>query len=320
MVLASGRAKRWTLALRRLWSGYMRFSVLFCGLPVSAGQKHVRLAPEADPRQVVSTLDAVLCQLARRERAWLTVVKEFDDTDQSLFAAMADRGYLRADSLPMNHMEPRFQSLEQYCEALRSHYRYKIKKSLRKFDKAGLRVEALSDPEQIVGVYTDQLHRLYQAVVDKAEHKLEMLPAEFFRELARRLPGHVWLIVIRQGERVVAFNWGLMHGGVFRSLFIGIDYDLNPTADLYFNTMLRGIVFASQLGATDIAVGQTADDFKSRLGCYQRPRFLFLKSRSRLFQMLIRAMATRVFPPPQPQPPRDLFKPNEDDEAEESTL
>jgi len=117
----------------------------------------------------------------------------------------------------------------------------------------------------------------------------------------------------------VAFNWGLLHGGVYRSLFIGIDYNLNPTTDLYFNTMLRGIVFATQQGVTDIVVGQTADDFKSRLGCYQRPRFLFLKSRSRLFHAIIRATAARVFPPPQPLPPRELFKPAGSDETVRST-
>lgn len=310
-VLAGPRVKRYTEVVRRWWPNYARLKILFCGLPVSAGQKHLRFHPEADAARVIDALDDVMRRLARQERVWFVVAKEFEKEDLPRLEGLVRRGYVLADSLPMNHFEPRFSDLDDYCRALRSHYRYKIRKSLRKFDNAGLRVETLWDPQEILAIYTDELHRLYYAVVDRAENKLEILPAEFFRQLVVQLPGEVSLSLIREQERIVAFGWGLTRGGAYRSLFIGVDYSLNAETDLYFNTMLRGIDGALRKGVSDIFVGQAADDFKARIGCYQRPRYLYLKSPSPVFQSIFRRIARLIFPHPPAPPQHELFKPQE---------
>jgi predicted N-acyltransferase len=285
--------------------------ILFCGLPVSAGQKSLILHPQADPAAVATELDRVLSQLAKELRAWFIVVKECDAADLAQLDRLQDHGYLRGDSLPMNHFEPRFRDLDDFCQALRSHYRYKINKSLKKFALANMRLETLVEPECILATYTEQVHRLYVAVVERAEHKLEILPAEFFREMVRRLPGEMSLSLVLQDERIVAFAWGLFHQGVFQNLFIGVDYSLNTDVDLYFNTMLRSIDFGMRAGAKDIFVGQSADDFKSRVGCYHQPRYVYLKATSRPFHWLVRKLKSLVFPPAPLQPQRDLFKPSE---------
>ena len=310
-VLASGALKKFVHAVRRVWNGYLRMKILFCGLPVSAGQKSLILYPAADAKAVAAELDRVLNELARKLRPWFIVVKECDAADLPRLDHLQEHGYLRGDSLAMNHFEPRFRDLDDFCQALRSHYRYKIKKSLKKFAQAGMRLETLTDARKILELYTDNVHRLYVAVVDRAEHKLENLPAEFFRELVRRLPGEMSLSLVWQDERIVAFAWGLLHRGVFQNLFIGVDYSLNTDVDLYFNTMLRSIDFGLRAGASDIYVGQSADDFKSRVGCYHRPRYVYLKSTSRLFHWLVCKLKSLVFPPAAPQPERDLFKPIE---------
>jgi predicted N-acyltransferase len=310
-VLASGILKKFVHGVRRVWNNYLRMKILFCGLPVSGGQKSLLLDPAADAESVAAELDRVLKQLARRHGAWFIVFKECDEADLPRLDRLQDHGYLRGDSLPMNHFEPRFRDLNDFCQALRSHYRYKINKSLKKFTQAGLRLETLVEPQQILDAYTDEVHRLYVAVVDRAEHKLEILPAEFFREMVRRLPGEMSLSLVLQEDRIVAFAWGLMHAGVFQNLFIGVDYSLNTDVDLYFNTMLRSIDFGLRGGATDIFVGQSADDFKSRVGCYHRPRYIYLKATNRLFHALVRRLKSLVLPPAAAQPQRDLFKPSE---------
>lgn len=320
-ILAGAALKRLMDSIRRWWPNYMRLKVLFCGLPVSAGQKHFRLHPEANAALAMRALDEAMRRLARQEGAWFIVAKEFDQSDLVHLDFLRGRGYVLADSLPMNHFEPRFSGLDDYCRALRSHYRYKIKKSLRKFDEAGLRVETLVEPDEILPIYTDELHRLYEAVVQKSETRLEILPAEFFRQLVRQLPGEVSFTAIRRQEQIVAFGWGLTRGGAYRSLFIGVDYSLNPETDLYFNTMLRGIDYALQNGVSDIFVGQSADDFKARIGCYQRPRFIYLRSPNRVIQWFFRRIARFVFSRPPAPAEHDLFKPTgeADRSAVEST-
>ena len=38
-------------------------------------------------------------------------------------------------------------------------------------------------------------------------------------------------------DRIAAFNWNFFHGEVYYFLFAGLDYELNPSLDLYFNLM-----------------------------------------------------------------------------------
>ena len=46
-MLIQGLLRRGTEAIRRVWRRYLYFNVLFLGLPVSAGQSHLRIRPGA---------------------------------------------------------------------------------------------------------------------------------------------------------------------------------------------------------------------------------------------------------------------------------
>ena len=67
----------------------------------------------------------------------------------------------------------------------------------------------------------------------------------------------------------------------------------------------------------DVHVGQTADVFKSRLGCHGRPRFIYVKATRALLSWAMRATAGWLFPPPQASPMRDLFRDPSTNEGEE---
>jgi predicted N-acyltransferase len=302
-----GRARRFVEQVRRLVPSFFKYRVLFCGCPVSTGASHVRLAPGADPLAVFRVLDAGLDRLARQRRARLIVFKEFDETEAPAADALTRLGYLRADSLPMNYLPPHFGSFDELCAAMRSRYRNNIRHSRKKFVRAGLRVEHVRDTAVVERLYTDEVHRLYLAVLERAEVKLERLPAEFFRGLARRFPGDAAFNFLFRDQRVVGFTSGLFHGGHYANLFCGVDYAVNDEADLYFNLMFHDADYALRAGAKSIHVGQTADDFKSRMGCFARPRCFYVRGRGNLLPRILRAAAPRLFPPVPLPPPRNLF-------------
>ena len=297
--------RRIRLALPRL--GLLR--TFFVGLPVSLGQSHLVFAPGADAAAVIGALDAAVEEAAARDGAWLVVWKEFDeaavaDLDPRLLA----RGYRRAESPVMHELEVRFPDFAGYCAALTSHYRNDIRRSERKFRAAGLRVVHLRDPEEIRRRYTADVHRLYEAVVARATVKLETLPVEFFRELTRRLPGLVSLTVIYDGDRIVAFNWGLMDGRVHHFLFCGMDYSAARDADLYFNLMYHQLDDALRGGPARIEVGQTADMFKARLGCRASARYFYVKGGRPTARAALARGFRLVFPDRPPVPSYAVFR------------
>ncbi|MDY0165518.1 MAG: GNAT family N-acetyltransferase [Thermoguttaceae bacterium] len=297
--------------LRRIWPSYLKFRTLFCGLPFSAGQCHVRVSPAASSPSglpaVAGSLHAAALSLARRHRLRLIVFKEFSAAEETMMRQLERLGYIRGESLPMNCAGMRFSCLDDFCACLRSHYRYKINRSRRKFHAAGLRVEHLAG-QAVLDAYTDEVHCLYDAVVDAADVHLERLPARFFRELASALPENVKLTTARYQGRIVAFAWSLFADDVYRDLFVGIDYNLNLDCDLYFNLMLNDLDAAFRTGAREIYMGQTADVFKSRLGCRQEARYVCARVLPTWLKLPFRATSRWLFPPPAPAPARDLFR------------
>jgi predicted N-acyltransferase len=286
--------------------GFLR--ALFVGLPVSLGQSHLAIAPDAEPAAVVAALAEALETIAARERAWLVVWKEFDPAGAARLAPLLAQGYRRAESPAMHELDVRFKDFADYCAALTSHYRYDIRRSERKFRASGLRVAQLHDPAEIRRVYTGEVHRLYEAVVAKSPVKLEVLPIEFFHELVRQLPGMVSLTTIADGDRIVAFNWGLMDGRVHHYLFCGQDYTVARDADLYFNLMYHQLDDALRRGPERIEVGQTADAFKARLGCRPTPRYFFVKPRGLVAGTALRHGFDLLFPGRPPTQVHSVFR------------
>jgi predicted N-acyltransferase len=282
--------------------------ILFVGLPVSLGQSHLAIAPEADTEAVLAALDAPLAEMAARERAWLIVWKEFDPTAAARLDPLLARGYRRAESPAMHELDGAFADFQGYRDALKSHYRNDIRRSERKFRSSGFRVVQLHDAEAIGRAYTPEVHRLYEAVVAKSTVKLEVLPVDFFQELVRQFPGLVTLTAVYDGDRMVAFNWGMMDGRVHHYLFCGMDYAVARDADLYFNLMYHQLDDALRHHPERIEVGQTADTFKARLGCRPVGRYFFVKPCGAMARAALRHAFQLLFPERPPVPAYAVFR------------
>jgi len=277
------------------------------GLPVSVGQSHLRIRPDADLGEVCDTLDMVLRKLAAEHRAALVVLKEFDAEESERLEGLRRHGYLRADSLPMNHFEPAFHSFDEFYAALRSRYRESVRYSLRKFEKAGFRVVRVTGREGADRLYTDQVHRLYEAVLDHAKAKLERLPGEFFRELARQMPDEAVFTFFYREERAVGFICSLIAGSVFEGLVLGMDYEVNREADMYFNLVMKDLALALQQDVVRINIGQNSDTFKARIGCCQRPRYVYVKGRG-VLRRILPLFSGMFFPAVELLPPKSVFR------------
>lgn len=308
ILLAPERWKKIVARIRGVWPSFLKVQVLFCGCPVSTGESHLRITPGTDPHAVLRQLDRLLIRMARTEGTQFIVFKEFGPEQSVQIDTLPELGYVRADSPPMNCFPARFRDFDQVCASFRSRYRNQLLRSRKKFERSGLRVVHLRGGRGVDALYTEDVHRLYLAVLNRAEVKLECLPAEFFRELARQFADGAAFTLIYQGQRIVAFMCGVFHQDVYLNLFCGFDYELNDETDLYFNLMYEDLDYALRQKVQSIHVGQTANDFKSRMGCFLEPRCFYVKARLSALQPLLRAGSTHLFPPASPIPERNLFR------------
>jgi predicted N-acyltransferase len=312
--LAKGRVQKVVAGLERVAPWLFRSKLILCGLPVSAGQSHVRLAPEADRAAVLRCLDRVACQFARREWARLILFKEIDEAGCADLEPLESLGYRRADSFPMNRVEPGSRDFADYLSRFPSKKRRPIRRSQKRLAENGLRVVELYGRDGVADLYTDAVHKLYKAVAERSDVQFEQLPLEFPRELARRMPDNTVFTLIYRGEEIVGFSLSLVSETTFHGMVLGVDYEVNAEAEVYFNLLYQSIDTALRHGAQEICIGQTTDALKhDKLGCYQVPLSIFVKGGRWTMRVVLKAGFSSIFPPRPLLYPREEVQPNTDD-------
>lgn len=297
-LLADGKVKRVAQTIGRVFPRLLEFNVMFCGLCYSAGQSNLRFAPGVDTGVILRQLDELLLALGREEKAKCIVFKEFKPSEKEALDGLLELGYQRADSLPMNHVEPIYRDFDDFLAKQKSSRRYPIRKSQKKFDAAGLRVVQKLGGEGAELLLTDEVYRLFENVFDKAKVKLEKVTAEVFREMARKLPENTAFTFVYDGDRIVAFAASVFTPAVYHQVFVGYDDELNPRCDLYFNLFFHAIDRAYRQNVGVIHVGQSADEFKhQKLGCHQRPLYFYVKGIDWATRHLLERFGKSMFPP-----------------------
>ncbi len=152
------------------------------------------------------------------------------------------------------------------------------------------------------------MHALYRAVWERSLYRLELLSAEFFRELGRRFGEQASLTLICRGEHIVGFTFGLLDGCVYYNMYSGVDYGQNTEADLYFNLFYHSLDHALECGARTLHLGQTSDHFKSRLGTTQQPLYYYVRAVNPIVQWGLRAFSRYVLPPIPKVPNHHVFR------------
>jgi hypothetical protein len=169
-------------------------------------------------------------------------------------------------------------------------------------------VEVLHGAE-IADHYTDDCHRLYEAIWARATYRLERWPATFFRQVARRFGPQASMTRIRTPDgRSAAWIFGVTDGGLYHNLYGGIDYALNPAFDLYFNIYFQDMDRAFREGAKAINMGQTSELFKARIGAEPVPLCFFARGVRPWVQLGLKAGKRWAFPPAGELPVQHVFR------------
>jgi predicted N-acyltransferase len=299
---------RWVLRHIPVLSKLQQLNVLFCSLPGSPGEKSLALTRREESTQVLSVLDRIMHDLAKQNGMDAIFYKEFRDSDLPWMSPLLAAGYRRITGLPMHVFRYRFADFREYCTALKARYRQTINSSVRKLEKGRIAPAVLSDTQEILQRYTPEMHALYQQVVAKSDVKLEVLPIEYFRQIAVELGSQADLITLLKDSKIVAFGWALRDGSTYHLTYAGIDYSLNHEFDLYFNLMYAMLDRALRGGFETINVGQTATAFKARIGCENAPLYEFAKGFGPLMSRLFYYGSSLLHIQKPAEPPRHIFK------------
>lgn len=300
-IFAPGPLRRLLARLRRRFPRLLRLRLVECGTPVTLNAPPVGTAGEAPPEAVLRALDALLQQEAEREGAAVIVVRDFEPGSRALLASLAGLGYRAVPGLPNTYLDIRWSSPADYLAGLKSYFRSKLLRHVRRVEALGIGHELVADFEDLAPELLAQWLVVHEGA---SEFQREVLTEEFYRAFSRDLAGSRALL-FRRGDELVAHALLLQDGELLRWLYFGRRDAANDS--LYIFAAHRVIETAIALGATRLEMGLTTYPVKLDLGADMVPLQLAIRARWRLASGLV-ALGYRLLNRPPPARTRSVFQ------------
>jgi predicted N-acyltransferase len=277
---------------------------LFVGSPCS-DEGTVGLLPEVPLAEVAPLLQKALEGRARQVGASMIVWKDFPQTTDAPLAALSTQGRLfKLVSYPGTRLPLPEGGFPAYLQALTSHYRYNLRRKLRRSKALGdLHLSVLQYPSQEL---LADIFALFWQTYQRGKTQFERLTPRFFQLVAEEEVSYFVLLRDPESNKPVAFMLCFRVGSRIINKFIGLDYRYSGDWFLYFRLWEQAVEWASLTHATELQSGQTGYRAKLDLGheliplfnycCHQNPvlHYVFASiARNISWQTLDEDLATR---------------------------
>jgi predicted N-acyltransferase len=253
-----------------------------CGTPVCRG----RIGISRDSGEVMRVILRRMEQLARKKRAQVVAFKDFDASYTRLLDPLMREGFSRFDSLPTTELDVRYQNFEEYLKTLSGASRYDLRRKFRHVD-GHVKIET----EVVNSVDDDtlsEIYRLYLQMLDRHDMGFEVLPMEFFKNVAKNMPDRTKFFLMKVEGRLVAFLFCLVSDEHLIDYYLGLDYSVAHRYHLYFVKFRYVLNWCIENRIKKYEMGVTGYEAKRRLKFDFVPLYIYARLRSRVFRPVFR--------------------------------
>lgn len=188
---------------------------------------------------------------------------------------------------PIAKLELPFACLDDYLASLSPKMRQDLRRKMRQ--AAGVRIEY----RDTIDGLEQQIEALYRATRDHRKASFDVfdeLPGGYFREIMAGLHGAARLQLMWIGTQLGGFNLFIDEPHRISGKFLGLDYRLARTHNLYFVNWTEMVGYAIARGRPQLHVGVSSYGLKARLGCRLHRSWVYCRHtgavRGPLFRLL----------------------------------
>lgn len=271
----NGPLRRVTNAIKKRLPNIFSVKAVVCGMPIGEG----RIGTMGQKEAVMETLLRKMKHVARKGRASVIAFKDFSPPYIHLLDPLQKKGFKKFDSLPTTLLEVKFRDFEEYMKTLSGANRYDLRRKFKKVDgrvKIDLKIADDLDESELKDVY-----KLYLDIVDRHDMGFELLPAAFFRNISKNMPGNVKYFLWRMDGKLAAFLLCLVSNDTLIDYYVGMDYSIAHDYHLYFLKFRDVLNWCIDKKITRYEMGITGYEPKRRLGFEFIPLYLYAKLRNR---------------------------------------
>lgn len=221
------------------------------------------------------------CGYSMMDQSKLKDLKDYIKSLKGFYIVLNSNELSKGNTLPTYRLPIRWNTLDEYILSMRSHYRYRLKKAIKRSES--IKMEELKDN----ALFDEEMYRFYCNVYDNSREKLEKLSISFFREF----PSKIIKFIV--DNETIAFIQLVENDKELIFLFGGFKYSLNKKYDLYINMLLKIIEKGIDNGFQYIDLGQTAEETKSKLGAVQQKKYMYVHHSNPLINIIINKLIKR---------------------------
>jgi hypothetical protein len=257
--------------VRNVWPGFLKLKMLECGTPVTITSPP--FVSGSSRERLLAAITDMLLQKARREGHLLIIMRDFEPNAQDLRGPLEQHGYHWIESLPNTYMDILWDSAEAYRRSMRSYYRSKLQKHLKRNTDAGIHHKLVDDFSDMA----DILCRQWMVTHTNAkEFQREVLTPAFYRALSQEMGKEAKVLLFYRNEDLVGHALLLMDGATLRWLYVGREVAANDS--LYIYIAYTVVESAILLGARQLEMGLTTYAIKQDLGAEVVPIKMALRA------------------------------------------
>lgn len=270
-----------------------RLRVLGCAPPISllCDGPGFYVHPDFDDQESACLMifDTIK-NLARQQRALLTLYGVFDEEDLSRYGSyFSRRGMITISHLPRAVIRNRWQGYAGYKQALKSKYRRRLE---------SIESEASADGIHLLtqhgfGPFYDEIHGLYRNVLERAEWRLGELSPAFFMQADRHLKEYLRVTVMLKDNQPIGFASLFERPDKVVGFCLGTDYSCNREEKVLL-TMMHSIIQYGLEAGKDVDLQQSTYDMKGQFGAMLEPTWIMAGSPSPLLRGLLRLALPRI--------------------------
>lgn len=297
------RPLRRLLDMARRWiPGLLKLRMLECGTPITLNSPPWVCADQSRVHEMQQCLISVLEQSARADGHWLVVVRDFEPGSELEQQQMAASGFHLIDGLPNTYLDLPWTNAGAYQAAMKSYYRSKLQKYLRRNQAAGISHEVVDDFSDLA----PKLAAQWLVVHEQAqEFQREVLNAEFYRQLSLRQGVPVKAILFFRNDELVGHALLMLDGDLSRWLYFGREVAAND--GLYLYVAHSVVQTAIECGVKRLEMGLTTYPIKQDLGASLTPIRFAVKASSRVLNPFV-GWGYRLLNKPAQLSQREVFR------------
>ncbi|QAR31108.1 hypothetical protein EQP59_07070 [Ornithobacterium rhinotracheale] len=169
-----------------------------------------------------------------------------------------------------------WENFENYLQDMRTKYRTRAKRALKKSANLKFSTLSLNEIEQ----YENEIYKQYQYVYENAKVKSYLLPKNYFYTLKNELKDDFELIAGFLDKKMVCFYTLIKNGRELESGFLGYDAAYLQAYALYQRMLYEMIAKGIVLKVQKIIFSRTALEIKSSVGAIPEEVFVFAKAKN----------------------------------------